>query len=112
MQVSTEIKDGYLIARIKGELDMETVDKFKKKVISEMESENINNLILNFKETDFIDSTGLGAILGRYRSLKDKGGNVILVDLNPRIKKVFSLSGILNTIPVYKTENTALKEGC
>ena len=110
MIIDTEIKGVCLIVRLKGELDMDSAAKFKDEVIPQLENNNLMCLLLNLSKVKFIDSTGLGAILGRYRVLEKKGGKVILVGLKPQVKRIFSLSGMLKIMPVYENENKAIEE--
>ena len=46
----------------------------------------------------FMDSSGIGVILGRYRQLRDRGGSVAVKNLNPQVEKVFTLSGMRQVI--------------
>lgn len=108
MDITTESKGDVLIARMMGELDILTVPDFKEKVAAKTESREINNLVLNLKNVTFIDSSGLGAILGRYRYLKKKGGKVLLVCLKPQVKKIFNMSGMLKIMDAYDNEEEAV----
>jgi len=110
LEVSTGTRDRVLLVKVSGELDMHTVAKFKDRIISKMDSNNLNDLVLNFSGVTFIDSSGLGAILGRYRSLLKKNGRIILVGLNPSVKKVFKLAGMLKIMKECKNEDEALRE--
>lgn len=110
MDITTDLVGNVLIARIRGELDISTVPLFKKRLISKTEDNNIKVLLLNLKEATFIDSSGLGAILGRYRCLEKKGGRVLLVGLKPQVKKILTMAGILTIMNEYKNEELALKE--
>ena len=114
MNILFNLRYNYLFAKVKGDLDMHTVPKFKEKIISALKEKNSNNLVLNLKGVDFIDSTGLGAILGRYRNLADQEGKLILAGLKPQVKRILELSGVLELVPVYKSEKEIidnLKEG-
>lgn len=110
MDISTDIEGNFLLVRIRGDLDMHTVPQFKEKVTSHMENNQLDNLILNLKEVNFIDSTGVGAILGRYRNLKANDGDLILVGVNPPVKRILKLSGVLQLISVFSSEKEILKE--
>lgn len=109
MDIKTKKQDNCLIVRLKGEFDMHSVPQFREKIIREMEDNNLINLILNLKGVGFIDSSGLGAILGRYRHLDELGGKVILVGLKPQVEKIINLAGMLKLMPVYEDENIALE---
>ena len=52
----------------------------------------------------FMDSSGLGVILGRYRTLRLRGGTVALMHLSPQVKRVYDLSGMARIIPVIREE--------
>ncbi len=108
LNIRTESRGDVLIARISGELDISTVPYFKKKILDKTESTGINNLVLNLQDVSFIDSSGLGAILGRYRYLKKKEGKVLLVSLKPQVKKIFTMAGMLKIMDSYKNEDEAM----
>jgi stage II sporulation protein AA (anti-sigma F factor antagonist) len=98
-----------LIVRLKGELDHHTSIIFRRAVEKELEKEIIQNLILNMENLTFMDSSGLGAILGRYKQVKAKGGKVIICGLGRHSKKILEMGGLLKIIPVSSDENKALE---
>ena len=115
MFIKTESKKDFLIVRLRGELDMDAVSKFRNRVIELMEEKKLNNLLLDMAEVQFIDSTGIGVLLGRYREIKSQGGELVLINLDKNIRRLLKLSGILNLVDVYENENEAInnqmKEG-
>jgi len=108
LNITTESRGDLLIARVSGELDIRTVPYFKEKILDKTENPGINNLILNLKGVSFIDSSGLGAILGRYRYLKKNEGKVLLVSLKPQVEKIFKMAGMLKIMDSYKNEDEAM----
>lgn len=66
------------------------------------------NLVVNFGNLTFMDSSGIGAILGRYRQIKAKGGKMVFCGLSKHIKKIIQLGWLLTIIPVCSDENNAL----
>ncbi len=110
MEVFIKVEGDVLIVKVTGELDMHTVDYFKNTIIQKMNKHSLQHLVLNFTEVSFIDSSGLGAILGRYRFLDKKRGQIILVGLRPAVKKVFKLAGMLKIIREVDNEQQALME--
>ncbi|AZO95616.1 anti-sigma F factor antagonist [Halocella sp. SP3-1] len=110
MDIATQIVGDILIVKLIGELDMHSVPGFRDKIIKEMDNNLLKHLVLNLKEVRFIDSSGLGAILGRYRYLNKKGGRVLLVGLKPQIAKIFKMAGILKIMKVYDSEKLAVQE--
>jgi stage II sporulation protein AA (anti-sigma F factor antagonist) len=65
-----------------------------------MERENIKSIIFDFEKTNFMDSTGIGVIMGRYKSIKLVGGNVFAVNVNAAVEKLLTLSGIHKLIRI------------
>jgi stage II sporulation protein AA (anti-sigma F factor antagonist) len=97
-------KNRTLIIYIKGELDLVTANDFREAVDRTMEEMMAKNLLIDLSNVSFIDSSGLGVILGRFRKISAKNGQLILVGLNPNVKRILELSGILSFIPVCTDE--------
>jgi len=92
-------KDGSTgIVRMKGELDHHTARTVREQVDDFIESADINRLIFDLKELTFMDSSGIGVLLGRYKEMKKRGGKVCVKNLNPRMDKIFVLSGLYQVI--------------
>lgn len=95
MQYSHRIVNQALIVTIDGELDLHTAPPFKEymdKLFREQDS--VKHLVLDVGKVSFIDSSGLGVILGRYRVIQGRGGKLLFVNSSPQIKRVLELSGM------------------
>ena len=66
-------------------------------------SKSIKNIIFNFRNINFMDSSGIGVIIGRYKKISNDGGKVMIINANDRIKKIFNLSGMNKIIDVCDT---------
>ncbi len=110
MKINIAEKNNFLIFRIYGELDMNTVPEFKEKIEKAMQEKNIANIILNLQNMNFIDSTGVGALLGRYKKIKKINGEMIIVGVNERVKSIFKISGIYNLLKFYTTEKETFSQ--
>ena len=83
------IRDGdRLIVRLRGELDHFCAQS------ALLRDESIRCLILDFSTLTFMDSSGIGVILGRYRLLRDRGGTVAVIHMNQHIARIFHMSGM------------------
>lgn len=110
MRLTTRFQGDTLIARLSGELDLHAAPVFRKAIDEALEeSPHLRNLILNLQEVTFVDSSGLGALLGRYRILQRRGGQMVAVSLQPRVRKLFEMSGLLKIIKVVDNESQALE---
>ncbi|MGE5588356.1 MAG: anti-sigma factor antagonist [Clostridia bacterium] len=108
MRIETRAIGNVLVVHLSGELDLGTAPDFRAKVEEELGARpEVTSILLVLRDVTFIDSSGLGAILGRYKRLRAHGGRVIAVSPSPQVRKVFELSGLVNIIPVCDTEDEA-----
>jgi len=108
MIVEVEKQGQNIIVRLQGELDLCTAEEFKRVVEANLETRGVKNMILNLAGVPFIDSSGLGAILGRYKNIQERGGKLVAVELVPTVKRIFELSGLPKIIALYDEEAQAV----
>lgn len=106
MSVEIEIKGDAMIAKLSGELDHHTAAGIREEIDNSVELNIPSLLILDFEKISFMDSSGIGLVLGRYRNLYKRGAEVKVVGVSPQIYKVMKLSGIerLMTLEKLKQE--------
>ncbi|RIV19613.1 anti-sigma F factor antagonist [Alicyclobacillaceae bacterium I2511] len=109
MKAEINIIDRILIVRLQGELDHHAVEDARNGIEQTITEGNHQKLVLSFQNIDFMDSSGLGLILGRYRTISQRGGEMALCEVGGNLRKIFELSGILKIIPVYETEAEACR---
>ena len=109
MKIEQEVCDGSVILRLDGELDLASADPFRNAADRALAATGSRRLILNLEGVTFIDSSGLGAILGRYRRISQAGGKMGIIGAAPQVLTILELSGILKIIPLYDSEGQALK---
>ncbi|MGI6606133.1 MAG: STAS domain-containing protein [Peptococcia bacterium] len=107
MSISLNIKNNTLIVHISGEFDLVSANEYRERIDQNMLESNSQNLLLNMEKTTFIDSSGLGVIMGRFRKIKASNGQMVIYGAKPGIKKIFEVSGILSLMPVCNTEEAA-----
>ncbi|MBO8140998.1 MAG: anti-sigma factor antagonist [Firmicutes bacterium] len=105
-----------LIVRLNGELDLESAGPFRTLVQEELDgSGRIRHLILDLRGVRFVDSSGVGAILGRYREIRTRrDGQMVILGPRPPVRRVLELAGLLRLVAVADTQQQALalvKEG-
>ncbi len=110
MNIATFLKRGVLIVRVAGELDMHIVDEFREIVDSNLEAKGVKYILFNLDAVNFIDSSGLGVILGRYKKVTALGGKVLIAQIQPQVLQIFELSGLLKIIKIYNSEAEALED--
>ncbi|MEQ6376255.1 anti-sigma F factor antagonist [Bacillaceae bacterium S4-13-56] len=98
-----------LLVRLKGELDHHTSDQFRTNWKEMLEENDIKHVLLNLEGLSFMDSSGLGVILGRYKELKQAGGEMVVCSISPAIKRLFDMSGMFKIIRFEDDEVHALQ---
>lgn len=76
------------------ELDHHAAEDIRKEADRIMMRENIRQVVFDFERTSFMDSSGVGVIMGRYRSLSMIGGSVTAIHVSERINRILTLSGL------------------
>ncbi|MGN1327008.1 MAG: anti-sigma factor antagonist [Clostridia bacterium] len=97
-------KDKLLTIKISEEIDENTTEKLRRKIDNEITRFLPRKVIFDFSNVSFMDSAGIGMLLGRYKVIKMLGGQLELLNVNKQIEKVFEISGILRIIPLIKDE--------
>ncbi len=105
-----EIKDGVMVYYLPKELDHYAAEKIKRKSDEVFSEKIINYLIFDFEKTNFMDSSGIGLITGRFRKVFDKGGKVYVVNVNGVIDKILMMSGIYRIIDKKESKEDIIKE--
>ena len=108
MQVEVEHFRQALIVRLKGELDHHTAAAVKNKMEEAILRSNCSYLVLNLEDLQFMDSSGIGVILGRYKLIKSRGGKVMVCGVTPSVYRLLEMSGLFKILEVEDTETQAL----
>ena len=90
------------------ELDHHIANEVREEIDYVIQDKQIKNIVFDFKNMNFMDSSGIGVVIGRYKKISSEGGKVAVINLNSRVKKVFDLSGMNKIIKVYSTYEEAL----
>ena len=109
LSVQMALKKNMLIIRLKGELDQASAEKLKYRVSEVIDKYRIKNLVINMNEVPFMDSSGIGFIIGRYTQIKNRNGKIIVCMMNDSIERIFNLSGLKRICYVARTEEEATK---
>ena len=93
-------KDKLLIFKMTDEIDDHSVQKIRRKADYEMERYMPKRIVFDFDSVTFMDSAGIGLIIGRYKFANMLGGKLEVANLTQNVKKIFEMSGILKLIPI------------
>ncbi len=94
MTVRTENSGSVLYAYLSGEIDHHTSKSAREAIDAAINDRHPEMLVMDFKDVSFMDSSGIGLVMGRYKELSKFGGELHIENTTPHIKKVMQLSGI------------------
>ena len=109
MYLKFEKNEDKLVANLIGELDHHSAEEVRVKIDDRIDRDNIKKIILNFGGVTFMDSSGIGVVVGRYKKISSKGGALCVADVNRGVNRVFELSGLFKIIDSYNDVAEALK---
>ena len=89
-----------LVFKINDEIDDCSVQKIRRKADYEIERYMPKKVVFDFNNVTFMDSAGIGLIIGRYKFTNMLGGKLEVANLTQSVRKIFEMSGILKLIPV------------
>lgn len=93
-------KDKLLLLEITEEIDHHTTEKIRRKADNEITRFMPRKVIFDFSNVTFMDSAGIGMVLGRYKMINMLGGSLEMINVSPSIKKIFEMSGIVKICPI------------
>jgi stage II sporulation protein AB (anti-sigma F factor) len=109
LELEREVRGAHLIVRAAGELDLHTADEFRRRLDAWLTETRARCLIVNLRRVTFIDSTGLGAILGRWRRLRAERGTMALVQPAAPARTMLDLAGLGRVLAIFPSEQRALE---
>ncbi len=109
-KISFKIADGNLLIKFEGDLDNMTTYQYKTKLSEVIKKNQIQKVIIDLNNVTFIDSSGIGLILGRFNQISSYGGQLIVCGINKHIKKTIQISGVASIIDVYEDSYEQLKQ--
>ena len=97
-------EDKQLIFRMDEDIDECVVQKIRRKLDNEIERYMPKEVIFDFNKVSFMDSAGIGLLIGRYKNARAIGAKVELKNVNKSIYKILKMSGITRLIPIKEEE--------
>lgn len=89
-----QIIDNYLVVKVPEELDHHQSVFVRQNTDKLLLDERVEHVIFDFEKTRFMDSSGIGMIVGRYKQISSLGGKVLIANAGERVKKILLLSGL------------------
>ena len=106
----SEFTGTVLRIKLRGEIDHHSAAAVRTAIDDMIRSKRPSELIIDMSAVDFMDSSGLGLIMGRYNTIKEIGGSVTVADPTPATEKIMRLAGLERIIKIVKTSITSAKK--
>ena len=104
-----EVKGETLIVHLPDELDHHNVGVIRENTDELFSCKKIRDVIFDYKDTSFMDSSGIGLIMGRYREVRYLKGNVYLVGINEKMERILEISGLYRVAKKKESVEEALE---
>ena len=109
MGIQTNVSDNRMTVRLIGELDHHTARDMREQIDAVIDRSPVKELQLDFSGITFMDSSGIGLIMGRYRLMIARGGRLTVVGVSERLLRVMKLAG-LEKLPIWGNHTTNKQE--
>ena len=97
-----------LVVALKGEIDHHTCVEIREVVEREYQRNRARDLLFDFENVNFMDSSGVGMLMGRYRSVAIGGGTIGLYNVSKEVEHILKISGIYKLMKAYENQEDAL----
>ena len=95
------------VVTLRGEIDVYTAPRLRQAIIDLVDA-GAMDIVVDMEKVDFLDSTGLGVLVGGLKRVKDKDGSMKLVATQDRILKIFDITGLAKVFPIFGSLDQAL----
>ncbi len=103
-----QLHDSSYVISLAGEVDLYTAPEFKQQLL-EVINQGAKDVVVDFSNTTFIDSTTLGVLVGGVKRLRPNGGQLALVCADRNITKIFEITGLDRVFPIHSSREEALQ---
>lgn len=107
--VDFEVMDRCLVIHMKDELDHHSVVSLREESDRLIEKENIKHIVFDFSGVTFMDSSGIGMIMGRYKRVIFAGGKVAVSSVTPAVDRILRISGLYKIMEKHPSVEEAVK---
>ena len=108
MEIQTRTKDGITIIDLSGNLTIGVSEESLRKTINKLVADGVRSLIINLENVPMIDSSGIGAMIKSYTSVKEAGGQIRVLKPPRLARQLLSITGLLSVLETFEDEDAAL----
>jgi len=101
-------RQGVPVLAIQGEVDVSTAPELRERLLA-LAERGTTTAVVDLSEVSFVDSTALGVLVSGVKRLRSAGGDLRLVVTQPRITKVFEITGLTDVFEIYSSADDAVR---
>lgn len=106
IKVETRLLGDWAIVDVAGEVDVFTAPKLREQIIGLLTGGR-DRIVVNLENVDFMDSTGLGVLVGGLKRVKEKDGTLALAGAHGTVLRVLSVTGLISVFPLHESVEQA-----
>jgi stage II sporulation protein AA (anti-sigma F factor antagonist) len=110
MEIIYTERDRHLIITPVGEIDHHTSLGMRQSIERAFSRSGARSMVFDFSRVEFMDSSGIGILIGRYRELSKLGGKVYAINIAGEMGRIFNISGLAKIIPCYDSLDDVFKK--
>jgi anti-sigma B factor antagonist len=99
-------RDGCTVVSVRGEVDLATAPTLKNRLL-DLVTSGVTEIVVDLSATEFLDSTGLGAVVAAYKRVRAHDGHLKLVATSARVRRVFEITNLNRVVPICATVDEA-----
>jgi len=103
MKMDIKQKSKTLYIQLEGEIDHHSAQGLRERIDQSFEPTDCKQIVFDFSRVTFMDSSGIGMIIGRYKNAKKRGGTVSIVGMNSEVGRLFQIAGLAKIVDSYAT---------
>ncbi len=111
MNVEFKKENNALVVKLQGEIDSESAKFLRRSIDIEYDEVGAKDMIFDMRDVGFMDSSGIGLIIGRYKRVSALRGKIKIFGCDSTVKRIIDLSGLGKIVTVCKTEEEAVGRG-
>ena len=94
-----------LTVYLNGEIDHCCAERLRKEIETHLRDRSVQKLLLDFSHVTFMDSSGIGMLIGRYKTMAERGGSVSARGMQPSVSRLFRMAGLHRIIAEQESES-------
>ncbi len=107
LEVDVQEQDRWSVVSLRGEIDVYTAPRLRQALIDLVEAGK-TNILVDMSKVDFLDSTGLGVLVGGLKRVKAQDGSLEIVATQDKILKIFEITGLSKVFPIHDSVDAAV----